>query len=57
MLSKARRLAVVIPEEILGAALAALLGVALVYLAGFAPLDAVHNGAHDARHSAVLPCH
>ena len=57
MLSKARRLAVVVPEEIVGAAFAVLLGVALVYLAGFAPLEAVHNGAHDARHSAVLPCH
>ena len=57
MSSRARRLAVVIPERILGAAFAALLGVALVYLAGFAPIEAVHNRAHDARHSAVLPCH
>ena len=36
---------------------AALLGVALLYLAGFAHVDALHDGAHDARHSAALPCH
>ena len=57
MSSRARRLTVVIPERILAAAFAALLGVALVYLAGFAPIEAVHHGAHDARHSAALPCH
>ena len=36
---------------------AALLGLALVYLAGFAHADALHDGAHDARHSASFPCH
>ncbi len=35
---------------------AALLGFALLYVAGFAHIDAVHDGAHDARHSAPLPC-
>lgn len=36
---------------------AAILGLALVYLAGFAQADALHDGAHDARHSAAFPCH
>jgi len=36
---------------------AAMLGAALLFLAGFAHVDAVHDGAHDARHSAALPCH
>jgi len=36
---------------------AAVLGAALLFLAGFAHVDAVHDGAHDARHSAALPCH
>ncbi len=36
---------------------AALLGLALLYLAGFWHIEAVHDGAHDARHSAALPCH
>ena len=36
---------------------AALLGALLVYLAGFSSMEALHNGAHDARHAAGLPCH
>jgi cobalt transporter subunit CbtB len=24
---------------------------------GFAPVSAVHNAAHDTRHSAAFPCH
>ena len=36
---------------------AAFLGLALLYLAGFSHIEAVHDGAHDARHSAALPCH
>jgi cobalt transporter subunit CbtB len=35
----------------------AALGVALVWLAGFSQMEALHNGAHDARHGAALPCH
>jgi cobalt transporter subunit CbtB len=33
------------------------LGIALVWLAGFSQMEALHNGAHDARHGAALPCH
>lgn len=41
-----------------GAALgAAALGIVLLYGAGFAQSDILHNGAHDARHSANFPCH
>jgi cobalt transporter subunit CbtB len=36
---------------------AALLGIALLYFAGFSHIEALHDGAHDARHSAALPCH
>jgi len=36
---------------------AALLGALLIYLAGFSSMDVLHNGAHDARHAAGLPCH
>jgi cobalt transporter subunit CbtB len=35
----------------------ALLGLVLVYGAGAAPIEALHNAAHDARHAAGLPCH
>ena len=35
----------------------AALGIGLVWLAGFSQMEALHNGAHDARHGAALPCH
>lgn len=34
-----------------------LMGVSLVYFAGFSHLDVVHNAAHDTRHSSGFPCH
>ena len=36
---------------------AIVLGAALVFVAGFAQIGAIHDGAHDARHGAALPCH
>ena len=36
---------------------AILLGSFLVLGAGFAHPNAVHNAAHDARHSLAFPCH
>ena len=36
---------------------AVLLGLVLVYGAGLAQMEAIHNGAHDARHAAGFPCH
>jgi cobalt transporter subunit CbtB len=38
-------------------ALALMLGLGFIYLVGFAPISAVHNAAHDTRHSAAFPCH
>ena len=46
-----------VPSILAPVVCAAILGVALIYLAGFAHADALHDGAHDARHSAALPCH
>lgn len=39
------------------AALALLSGLGIVYLTGFSHADAVHNAAHDTRHSMAFPCH
>jgi len=36
---------------------ACLLGLGLVFLAGFSHVEALHNGAHDTRHSEGFPCH
>ncbi|EPJ46466.1 MAG: hypothetical protein OFPII_20390 [Osedax symbiont Rs1] len=33
------------------------IGVALVLFIGFAPMELVHNAAHDARHAFAFPCH
>ena len=44
-------------DRLLPAALAAALGLVLVYGAGFAETEALHNAAHDVRHSAAMPCH
>jgi cobalt transporter subunit CbtB len=33
------------------------LGVFLLLGAGFAPISAIHNAAHDARHAFAFPCH
>ena len=38
-------------------ALAGLLGIFIVGFSGFAHIDAVHNAAHDYRHSMGFPCH
>jgi cobalt transporter subunit CbtB len=34
-----------------------LLGLGFIFLVGFAPISAVHNAAHDTRHTAAFPCH
>ena len=39
------------------ALVAAALGLVIVFGAGFAPSEAVHNAAHDTRHSFAFPCH
>ncbi|MCF5125200.1 hypothetical protein GIW53_16295, partial [Pseudomonas lactis] len=46
------------PTQRLTAAIgASILGACLVYFAGFSHIEAVHNAAHDTRHSAAFPCH
>lgn len=39
------------------ALMASALALVLLYGMGFAPLSALHNAAHDGRHSAGFPCH
>lgn len=43
--------------DILGIALAALLGVGLIFVAGFANSATIHDAAHDQRHAIAFPCH
>ena len=44
-------------ERKLSAFLAVMLGLVIVFGAGFAPSEAMHNAAHDTRHSFAFPCH
>jgi cobalt transporter subunit CbtB len=44
-------------QRLSAAILASVLGAGLVYFAGFSHIEAVHNAAHDTRHSAAVPCH
>ena len=44
-------------QRLLLAVASCLLGAALIFAAGFAPQDVLHNAAHDTRHSAAFPCH
>ena len=44
-------------QRIVAAVSASVLGLCLVYFAGFSHIEAVHNAAHDTRHSAAFPCH
>ena len=39
------------------AILAAILGATLIFIAGFAQPQTIHNGAHDTRHGLSFPCH
>ena len=34
-----------------------LFGLGLIWAAGFANAEALHNAAHDSRHSLAFPCH
>ena len=40
-----------------GIALAALAGLMLLLVAGFAQASVLHDGAHDTRHAIAFPCH
>ncbi|UVJ45870.1 CbtB-domain containing protein [Pseudomonas sp. LS1212] len=44
-------------QRLVVAICASVLGICLVYFAGFSHIEAVHNAAHDTRHSAAFPCH
>lgn len=44
-------------EALKAALIAAVLGLGLVFLTGFAHTLVLHNGAHDTRHALSFPCH
>ena len=44
-------------DTLIAAAMAALLGGFLLWGVGFSHIMALHNAAHDVRHSMAFPCH
>ena len=44
-------------ERPVAVAIAAFLGLGLLFMAGFSPAIALHNAAHDFRHAQNFPCH
>jgi len=44
-------------SSIIAPVLTAALGAVLLYLAGFAQIEDLHNSAHDTRHASGFPCH
>ena len=46
-----------VTARLAAAAVAILLGVFILYGVGLAQPDALHNAAHDTRHSMAFPCH
>lgn len=46
-----------ISKEKIAALASIFLGGVFIFIVGFANIDAVHNAAHDTRHSAAFPCH
>lgn len=46
-----------ISQRIAAGLVAILLGSALLYTVGFAPMAVAHNAAHDTRHGLGFPCH
>ena len=43
--------------EIVQGLVAVMFGLFVIGMVGFSHLDAVHNAAHDVRHSNAFPCH
>ncbi|MFO1151416.1 MAG: CbtB domain-containing protein [Alsobacter sp.] len=51
---------VAIPQTasaVVQALFAMMLGVFVLGFVGFSQIDAIHNAAHDTRHSSAFPCH
>mgnify|MGYP001178879322 CR=1 FL=1 len=52
-----RARAATLDSALLSIAAAAVMGLALLSVGGFASAAGLHGAAHDARHANVMPCH
>lgn len=44
-------------DAIKSAIVAFVIGLGLIYAVGFAPMESLHDAAHDSRHALSFPCH
>ena len=44
-------------EALKAAAVACVIGIGMIFTVGFAPMESVHDAAHDSRHALSFPCH
>ena len=56
-ISKSTNIPKIVAKEKIAALVSILLGSAFIFIIGFSHIEAVHNAAHDTRHSASFPCH
>lgn len=54
---EAGRIAIGVQEKVMTVVVLGLLGVFVVWGAGFAQSETLHNAAHDSRHAIAFPCH
>jgi len=54
---EAGRIAIGVQEKVITVVVLGLLGVFVIWGAGFAQSETLHNAAHDSRHSIAFPCH
>ncbi len=54
---EAGRIAIGVQEKVITVVVLGLLGVFVIWGAGFAQSDSLHNAAHDSRHAIAFPCH
>ena len=50
-------LSLTISQRVAAGLVAIILGSAVLYTVGFAPVAVAHNAAHDTRHGLGFPCH
>lgn len=56
-ITKQKPIAVGVPAKVLSLSAMAVLGGLLVGGVGFANIPAIHDAAHDVRHTLSFPCH
>lgn len=57
IIAKSTNISTSATKEKAAALISILLGAAFIFIIGFSHIEAVHNAAHDTRHSAAFPCH